>query len=62
MFSIHLLDLEVQEFSEGEVANVYRGPSVRFEQVLVMSEVRSAFMALFLHRLEIRTVGHHLLD
>lgn len=38
MFSIHPLDFEVHDFSEGEVANVYRDPSNRFEYVRVESQ------------------------
>ena len=43
MFSIHPLDFEGQDFSEGEVANVYRDPSNRFEYVRVESQDGDVF-------------------
>ncbi len=56
------LDFENHDFSEGEVGYVYRDPSGSFEHVLVKSEDRNVFMVLVLHRLELKIVGHHLLD
>lgn len=59
MFSIHLLDLEVQEFSEGEVASVYRDPWKRFEYVRVGSRDEKVPFLLAVHRLELRILRQH---
>lgn len=55
-------DFEGHNFSEGEVENVYREPTGRFEHVIVKSETHNVLMVLILDRQKLEVVGHRLLD